>query len=68
MGERGDTSEVPPYVLKYLERQQVEPEDLPDDVVDLFAGLSAGELALVDLIGTTLQDAGVDASVIVRVH
>ena len=68
MGEPDDKPKVPPYVLAYLRRQKVELEDLPEDVVDLFAGLSAGELAVIELVGTLLQDADVDTSVIVRVH
>lgn len=68
MGEPDDKPKVPPYVLGYLRRQKVELEDLPEDVVDLFAGLSAGELAVIELVGTLLRDADVDTSVIVRVH
>ena len=68
MGDSDDERVLPPYVSGFLKRQQVDPSDLPDEVFELFAGMCTGELALIELVGTTLQEAGADPKIIVKVH
>jgi hypothetical protein len=58
---------LPSHVVKYLERNGVDPSKLPPDVVETFAGLSVGEVALLQVIGDSLQSVK-DKEVVLRVH
>ena len=50
-----DWSELPRHVLRYLEDNEVDPNDLPDEVIETLAGLSLGEVALLKVVGETLR-------------
>jgi hypothetical protein len=59
-------SGMPNHVLKYLEENGVDPNDLPDEVKETLASLSLGEVALLEVVGDSLQ--GLDKDLIVKVH
>lgn len=61
-------SGLPKHVVKYLEANDVDPNDLPDDVKEMLAGLSLGEVALLQVVGDTLRRSGADREMIVAVH
>ena len=50
-----DWSELPRHVLRYLEDNEVDPNDLPDEVIETLAGLSLGEVALLQVVGDSLR-------------
>jgi hypothetical protein len=68
MGEPGERHKLPLHVASYLEKQKVEADDLPDEVIEVLAGLTTGEVALIALVGSTLRDARVDKDIICKVH
>jgi hypothetical protein len=68
MAERGERHHLPQHVARYLEDLKVEAGDLPPEVLEVLAGLTTGEVALIGLVGSTLRDAGVDRDIIFMVH
>lgn len=48
-------SGLPKHVVKYLEANDVDPNDLPDEVKETLAGLSLGEVALLQVVGDNLR-------------
>jgi len=65
MGYQADS--LPAHVVKYLKNNDVEPSQLPPDVLETLAGLSLGEVALLQVVGDTLQSVE-DKKVVLRVH
>lgn len=63
-----DWSELPRHVLRYLEDNEVDPNDLPDEVIETLAGLSLGEVALLKVVGETLRRNMDDTETIAMVH
>jgi malonyl CoA-acyl carrier protein transacylase len=61
-----DRFELPKHVLKYLEENGVDPNDLSDKAKETFAGLSLGEVAVLKAVGNSLQ--GEDEDIILKVH
>jgi hypothetical protein len=62
----GPGAPLPKHVAKYLERNEVVPSELTPEALETFAGLSVGEVALLKLVGKSLE--GTDQSVILKVH
>lgn len=59
-------SGMPNHVMRYLEENEVNPNDLPQEVKETLAALSLGEVALLKIVGDSLQ--GLDKDVICKVH
>jgi hypothetical protein len=57
---------LPNHVLKYLEENGVDPNDLSDKAKETFAGLSLGEVEVLKAVGKSLE--GVDEDIILKVH
>ena len=63
----GPGAQLPNHVVKYLERNEVAPSELTPEALETFAGLSVGEVALLKLVGKSL-DGVEDKSVVLRIH
>jgi hypothetical protein len=63
-----DWSGLPRHVLRYLEANGVDPNDLPDEVRETFAGLSLGEVALLQVVGDSLRGSSLGEDIIIKVH
>lgn len=59
-------SGMPNHVLKYLKKNGVDPNDLPNKVKETLAGLSVGEVALLQVVKDSLK--GADKDLILKVH
>jgi asparagine synthetase B (glutamine-hydrolysing) len=60
--------ELPLHVREYLESREVDPDKLPESVLEALAGLSTREVELLAFIGAELQSGGVDSAIIARIH
>ena len=52
--------EVKPHVKRHLEKNNVDPEDLPDGVIEALNVCSQDELRAMDKVGASMEDANVD--------
>ncbi len=62
----GHESGLPNHVLRYLRRIEVDPSDLSDEARETLAGLSVGELGLLETVKNSMKDD--DDNVMLRVH
>ena len=59
---------LPTHVVRYLRKQKVDPDQLPDNVRETLSELSLGEVALLALVGAELREADLDVEIIARIH
>jgi hypothetical protein len=52
--------EVKPHVKRHLEKNNVNPQDLPDGVIEALNLCSQDELQAMDKVGASMEDANVD--------
>ncbi|OLB23812.1 MAG: hypothetical protein AUH17_05780 [Actinobacteria bacterium 13_2_20CM_68_14] len=55
--------EVKPHVKRHLEKNNVNPQDLPDGVIEALNVCSQDELQAMDKVGASMEDANVDLQV-----
>ncbi len=55
--------EVKPHVKRHLEKNNVDPQDLPDGVIEALNVCSQDELQAMDKVGASMEDANVDLQV-----
>lgn len=60
--------DLPAHVSHYLEKHKVDPEELPDNVREAFAGMSTREIEFLGFIGNEMREGGVDTEIIARIH
>jgi hypothetical protein len=60
--------DLPPHVIDYLEKHEVDANDLPENVLDAFAGCSIREVEFLAFIGNELRMGGVDNATVARIH
>jgi hypothetical protein len=51
---------VEPQVEKHLKKRGVDPNKLPDGVIEALNGCSAAELQAMDNVGASMEDANMD--------
>jgi hypothetical protein len=54
---------VKPHVKSHLEKNNVDPKDLPDGVLEALNVCSQDELRAMDKVGASMEDANVDLQV-----
>jgi hypothetical protein len=57
---------VPKHVVQYLEKNDVDPDQLSPEALKTLAGLTSGEVALLQYVGDSLVSE--DQAVILRIH
>jgi hypothetical protein len=60
-------AQLPKHVVQYLQRNGVSPNDLTPEALETLAGLTSGELALLQYVGDSLKSVE-DKNVVLRVH
>jgi hypothetical protein len=51
---------VKPHVQRHLEKNKVDPNDLPDGVIEALNVCSVEELQAMDKVGASMEDANMD--------
>lgn len=59
---------LPSHVVKYLEKHEVDPSDLPENVLVALAGLSTREVEFLAFIGNELRNGRLDVEMIAKIH
>jgi hypothetical protein len=59
---------LPTHVQRYLHERKIKPEDLPANVLETLSGLSLGEVALLQVIGSELRRVDLDTEIVAAIH
>ena len=60
--------DLPKYVVDYLDERNVKADDLPENVLDAFAGMSIREVQFLAFVGNELRESGLDEATVARIH